>query len=137
MADQTPDPGRFVESGTFRVDRARALEKLSRYQLPDPRHFVRPWLRAAVLQGASRIAVSGEEGRAVLSFDGKPLEARLLEDPFSHLLEESEASAHEAGRMLAVGLLACLRLSPAEVELRSGGAAGGAPPERPIAKETA
>lgn len=115
------DEGRLVERGAFRVDRARALEKLTRYQLPDPHQFVRPWLRLAVIREADSIKVSSALGTTVLSFGGAALPGDLLADPFGRLLEADAAPADESATMLAVGLLACLRLAPNAVTLRSGG----------------
>jgi len=39
---------RLVGSGSFKVDRQRALEKLKEFQLPDPDMFLLPWIRCAV-----------------------------------------------------------------------------------------
>lgn len=109
-----------VQSGSFRMDRAKALEKLQKYQLPQPWLFVRCWLRTAVLQGASRIEI----GRSVfdasaITFDGQPFGESLLRDPPLHLLAAEENSS-DAGRHLAIGLLGCLRLDYERVTLVSG-----------------
>lgn len=113
MADEE-----LVESGSFRVDREKALEKLERYQLADPWDFAAAWARLAVESGAQRVEVSGEAGASLLFFDGKPLPGSLLLDPVSALFGED---ADGRGRLLAVGLLALQKLAPATVELRSGG----------------
>lgn len=113
--------GRFVEGGSFKVDRARALQKLERFQLPEPWHFVRAWLRLASVLGARDVSVRAELAAGVLLIDGAPLEAALLADPYAALFAEGGAGASEAGTFLAVGLLGCLRLEPAEVALRSAG----------------
>lgn len=112
------DDAKFVESGSFRVDREKALAKLERYQLADPWDFTAAWARLAVESGASRVEVSTEGETSRLRFDGRPLPGGLLLDPVSGLFGED---ADGRGRLLAVGLLALQRLSPVSIELRSGG----------------
>ncbi|TPW18590.1 MAG: hypothetical protein FD126_3391, partial [Elusimicrobia bacterium] len=109
--------GEIVETGTFRIDTARALEKLSRFQLEDPCEFLLPWLRAAVRGGAVVIDLKTNSRGLTLEFDGEPLPARLLSDPFAGLFGEDGT---ERERELAYGLLASARLSPSRVEWASG-----------------
>ncbi len=114
------EEGRLVGSGGFKIDRAVALAKLSRFQLADPWEFVRSWLRAAVLQGAKTINVScWRAGVTELSFDGESFEPDMLADPYSGLFGP-EGKAGEAGRHLGIGLLGCIRLSPERIVLLSG-----------------
>lgn len=108
----------FVESGSFRVDREKALTKLAKYQLADPWDFAAAWARLAVESGAQKAEVSNEEGASLLRFDGRTLPGGLLLDPVSALFNEDPDGR---GRLLAVGLLALQKLGPASVELRSGG----------------
>lgn len=107
----------LVESGAFRVDAAKAVEKLSRFQLLDAAAFAVPWLRAAVASGARTVKARRDGGLLELRFDGTPLPAMVLREPYAGLLGSEEAPA---ARQLAVGLLALMRLAPAEVEIVSG-----------------
>lgn len=102
------DESRLVASGAFRVDPARLLDKLQKFQLARPGDFVREWLRAAVLSGATRVGLEIREGALCLRFDGRPLGSRTLEDPFSSLYGEGE----ERDRFLAMGLLSALKFAP-------------------------
>ena len=113
------DEGVFVGSGSFRVDRSRALEKLQQYQLEDAESFLLPWARCAVLLGADSIRVD-KAGREVgMSFGGKALEPGTLKDPLQALFDEP-ADGDEACQHLAVGILAAQRLSPSAVRIGSG-----------------
>jgi len=40
-----PETPSLVGSGSFKVDRQRALEKLKDFQLPDADMFLLPWIR--------------------------------------------------------------------------------------------
>ncbi len=114
----------LVGTGSFKVDRSRALEKLMKFQLPDPHLFVLPLVRCAAASGAKRIAfklrgIANPAGRMNISFDGEPFSERDLRDPFSCLLEKRSADTARH-RDLAVGLLSAWRLDPHYVSVASG-----------------
>lgn len=113
MAEQEPVR---VASGSFRVDRARALEKLSAFQLQDPADAFLAFIRCAVASGASSVRIRADG--AEIRFDGRPLSAAELEDPFAALF--AEEGHDERGRQLAVGLLGALRLPTNGVSLAGG-----------------
>ncbi|MDE2292631.1 MAG: hypothetical protein KGL53_11165, partial [Elusimicrobia bacterium] len=111
------DGAEFVESGSLRVDRPRALEKLRRYQLGDPRRGVLFWLRCACAAGAKFVNVEPGPNTLVLTFDGRPLARADLRDPYGALFVED---AEPRGRQLALGMLWAMRLEPSSLELESG-----------------
>lgn len=111
----------LVGSGSFRVDRARALSKLERFQLPDPADFYLPWIRAAVSSGATRIELVLDRN-FWLRFDGESLAEDALRDPFEDLFAQ-KGRRRENARHLAIGLLTALRLKPESVALASGAGA--------------
>lgn len=111
--------GVWVGGGAFRVDRRKALEKLSKYQLADPDRFILCWVRAAVAAEATQLGMTTGKGFLEVRFDGRAFAHRQLADPWAALFEkESYKDAHR--RQLAMGLLAVLRLKPATVEISSG-----------------
>lgn len=113
----------LVGSGAFKVDRARMVEKLSQFQTGDPDGFLLPWLRLAVASGATRLELSLRENGLQLDFDGKPLGARFLEDPFEALVGEEDSSGEsDRHRHLAWGVLNLLPLAPRAVLGFSDGA---------------
>lgn len=121
-AEQAGD-GVLVGSGTFVVDKQRALDKLMRFQLPDPENCLLPMIRCAHCVKASEISVSElQEGGLELRFDGEPLERERLAEPYSALFEPRSA-ANAAARHLATGLLCALRLNPQVITV-SGGSPG-------------
>ena len=54
------EEGTFVGSGSFRIDRARALEMLKAYQTGGAELFAALWVRNAVASSASEIRLSGK-----------------------------------------------------------------------------
>ncbi|HAH07852.1 MAG TPA: hypothetical protein DCM05_15235 [Elusimicrobia bacterium] len=107
-----------VGSGGFLVDRARALEKLMRFQLSDARMFLLPWIEAAVASQASRVCLSPQAGGLELCFDGRPWSAPEFKgDPYRFLFEDDPEGVRERNRQLAIGLLAAHRLKPEHVSI--------------------
>lgn len=107
----------WVGSGSFRVDRAKALEKLRDFQTPEPGLFMLPWIRAAVANGARGIELDlAKDGSFTLAFDGPSLDPRLA-DPAACLFGPAPEPRL---RHLALGILAALRLDPKLVSLTSG-----------------
>ncbi len=121
MAEERSDEsfqGVPIESGSFRVDRKRALEKLMRFQMPDVQLFLLPWIRAAAASGAAHLWISHEEGGLEIRFDGRPWTAAELKDPYRWLfVEQGEAACYARNRELAIGILTALRLRPKVISL--------------------
>jgi hypothetical protein len=113
------EEGVFVGSGSFLVDRGQALDKLMRFQLPNPAAFALAWARCASASGASHFMVTADAGLFTATFDGRPLTKEELEDPYRCLFE-TRTDATDRNRQLAVGLLSVLRLKPASIRLTSG-----------------
>ena len=117
--DPENEEGVLVDSGGFRVDRRRALDKLMRFQLPDPAMFTLPLVRAAVASGASYVRLGQEGNLFELRFDGLPLGRGELSDPYSCLFDR-KTEGNARNRELAIAVLSALRLSPRLVTVVSG-----------------
>lgn len=116
-ASATPqDVAQLVSSGGFRLDRARALEKLQERQFERSEDFAIAWLRAAVASRATRLDISVSARSFRMRFDGDAFGHAELTDPLHALLDGGEARVRELG----FGLLGALRLGPREVVLASG-----------------
>ncbi|MBI5596037.1 MAG: hypothetical protein HY928_08110 [Elusimicrobia bacterium] len=116
------DPSaRLVETGSLRVDRARALDKLQRFQLGDPTLGFYFWVRCAVASRATRVDLWPGWTSFKIRFDGEPLTKMDLRDPYAVLFgsESTDRAKH-----LAYGLLWAFRLGGRGVSLTSGPADG-------------
>lgn len=99
----------LVASGTIRIAREAALQKLKDYQAADPWSCLLEFVRCAHGCGAGRIEFQPVRRRALrIRFDGRAFGWSRLLDPFEALLRPG---ASDAGRHLAVGLLGALRVS--------------------------
>lgn len=129
------DEGKLVEKGAFRVDRVRALEKLSRFQLGDARFGLLFWVRFAVANGATRFELDPKMTSFKLRFDGAALTKELLDDPYGPLFAEDAPRRNKNfayallwTRRLGGGL-ARLRLTSGPIGCRWGLTASGGGPE--------
>lgn len=94
--------GLFLEEGQFRLDPEKALEKLSRFALPEPGLWVVKLLQAAVASGATQIKFTFE--RRLVSVDFIPPETWDAEDLMHELLSANTPS-DSARRHLFAGIL--------------------------------
>jgi hypothetical protein len=110
----------LVEEGTFGYDRARALEKLKKYQLENPLDAVLLLARCAVNSKATRLAVRrGENDTLLLSWDGEELPPSFLMSPYDSLFHYDGPDGPRL-RQLATALLGLTRLEPKEIAVESG-----------------
>lgn len=110
----------FRGSGRFRIDRAKALEKLSAFSLERGTDFLLPLARCAAAAGARLLTVKGQSALKA-AFDGVPFTREELADPYGALFAED---ADSRNRHFAAFLLGVLRTKPREVVVASG------PPDR-------
>lgn len=100
---ETQDEGaELVESGGFRVDRARALEKIRAYRRGDV-GCVWLFLRAAYASGAADAVVRRDFDGFTVEFDGTPIPEDALADPYAALFQEEGSG--DARRWLALGVI--------------------------------
>lgn len=110
------DGEEFRGSGTFRVDREKALEKLSAFALEKGEQFLLPLARCAVAGGARELTVTGVTALTA-RFDGRLFTADDLRDPYGALFDEAPEPRR---RHLATFLLTALRTGPSLLEVESG-----------------
>ena len=110
----------LVGAGVFKVDRARALEKLMRFALPDAAFGPLLLVRCAAACGASSLSIRREgRGKLTVTFDGETFSREELAHPYEPLFKR-QAVKTRRGRELATAILTLLRLEPSEVLVRSG-----------------
>lgn len=109
-----------VETGSFGIDRSRALEKLARFQLHDPLNAVLLIARAAVDSEASGLDCErrGDAG-LLLRWRGKGFSGDFLAAPFDALFEYEGADGRRR-RQFATALLALTRMPGTTVAVESG-----------------
>lgn len=116
-----PPKGERVASGGFRIDRARAIQKVKAHRFSDPLLFVDHWARCAAACGATKLEITDMRTELHFEFDGRPLAPAVLEDPaLGALLSTSLRDA--PAKELALGWLALQALGPSQLEVVSGSA---------------
>ncbi|PIP83177.1 MAG: hypothetical protein CO113_01885 [Elusimicrobia bacterium CG_4_9_14_3_um_filter_62_55] len=115
-----PLKGELVETGSFRIDRRRTLDKLQRYQLPGGERGFLAWIRTAVAGGAREIEVRASGRDLRLDFGGAPFEKAAMHDPYGALFERS-GKFGERDRHFALGMLWAWRSGAMKVTVSSGG----------------
>lgn len=109
--------GTRVASGRLRVDAARAVDKLRDYQLPDPTLWILEVIRAAVLGGATRIAVTGDGDDVRVAWEGPPIPTERLTTLFDELVDPAPRADRRHLRLLATGINTALGLDPRWVDV--------------------
>lgn len=110
------EDGEFRGAGHFRIDRAKALEKLSAFQLERGADFLLPLARCAAAAEARSLVVKGRTALKA-AFDGTPFTRAELADPYGALFIEGSDPRR---RHFAAFLLGALRTRPREVTVVSG-----------------
>ena len=109
----------LVETGTFKIDRKRTLQKLRDYQLPaGPRGFL-SWIRCASASQAKAISITIGRSSIRITFDGIPFDERELGDPY-HALFSRNGSRGERDRHFALAMLWAWRAGAESILIQSG-----------------
>jgi hypothetical protein len=107
-----------VASGTFTIDREKARDKLRHFQLADPCAWLLEAMRAAVVQGATRIEIEADSDDVHVRFDGRPFQEADLAEIHAALL----ARRAPAGRQhLSAALNGAMALEPRFLRVESLG----------------
>ncbi|MBN2495483.1 MAG: hypothetical protein JXR96_12885 [Deltaproteobacteria bacterium] len=122
--DRLRQEAEFVESGAFRLDWSRALDKIQRFKLADAHRYVLELVQSAVAAGASEIDIAMDADDMVLVHDGKAVSERELGSLFDFLFSSDPAAAHL--RALALGINTGLGMAPKFVQVDSGDGEQGA-----------
>ncbi|MFP4597451.1 MAG: hypothetical protein ACLFVJ_04315 [Persicimonas sp.] len=109
--------GALADRGEFRLDREKAREKLQKFRLKDPHHYVLEFVQAAHLLGATRIAIAIDADEMEMRFDGEPLGAEQLEGLYDAPFSEDVDRKTRALRHLAIGLSAAQAMEPSVVQI--------------------
>lgn len=114
--------GRFTEEGTldssggFTLDPKKAMEKLAKFALPSPYHWILKIVQSLSLSGAGVIDIKAGIGGVVVISDAVPKGFSCMDDLLGHLLADEDRCLPSL-RHLAAGLQGSLAVSPLEVSL--------------------
>lgn len=112
--------GGFSERKRFTVARRRGIEKLRKFALSDPHHYVLEIVQAAIANGAEYVDLQIERDSATLSYIGGGLREHELAQLFDFLFASKDRSDIGHVRELALGLNAALLFKPDRIIVESG-----------------
>lgn len=115
LVDDLHGQGQEDSTGKFTLAQDKALEKLSKFQLTQPRYYVLNLVAVAVLGGAPEIEVESKAARMSFTFDGEPLPDEAFQNLPNQILNPTEIRLQE----LAVALNAAKSLDPRNLFLLS------------------
>lgn len=116
-----------ADRGSFTLALDKALDKLEKFQLPDPSYFVLQWVQAIVASGAQTIKITFEATRLVgqyelvIVFDGPGYTARELQSLYDHVFLSGRDRGQDRLRELALGWLSASSLKPTKLAISCNG----------------
>ena len=108
--------GAQESSGSFTLDPKKALERLAKFQLPTPYHWILKVLQCLNLSGANRINVDAGINKVTIKADAAPLGFANMDDLLTQLLADAQDSTPSL-RHLAAGLQGSLAVQPSQINL--------------------
>ncbi len=111
--------GQVESTGHFTLDATKAREKLKRFQLQDPHHYVLQVVRSAVASGARKLDLRVDADDCWIEHDGRPPTEAGLQGLFNHLLRSANTPEERSLRALATGVNSALALEPAWIDLQA------------------
>lgn len=114
------------DRGSFSLATDKALEKLEKFQLPDPTYFILQWVQAVVASGAERIDISYQTSlpskfELHLVFDGPGYNRSEVEGIYEHVFRSGRDRSLDRLRELSLGWLSASSLELSEISLESNG----------------
>lgn len=117
LFDTLRSDGKLEAAGEFGLDRAKAREKMQKFQLPDPHHYVLEFVQAAQLLGATEVDFRIDADEMEMHFDGVRLTPDELEAVYEAAFSRGVDRRTRALRHLAIGLSAAQALDPAVLRI--------------------
>ena len=103
--------------GEFSLDAEKAREKLRKFQLAVPEHYVLLLVEAAALRGASLVDLMVDSDDVYLRFDGDPFTAAELDDLYAAIFAESASPTIRARQRLAIAINAAMSMKPSFIKV--------------------
>jgi hypothetical protein len=113
------------DRGSFTLALDKALDKLEKFQLPDPSFFILQWVQALVASGAQTIRIGLDTSRGQydmkIAFDGPGYTAKELQGLYDHVFLSGRDRGQDRLRELALGWLSASSLKPSRLMISSNG----------------
>ncbi len=110
-----------VAEGRVRVDAGRALERLRKYRLSEPSHWVLEVVRAAVASGADEVHVRTDADDVEVRFAGNAFPEKAMKELLEQALNDGKSADQRRAKLLGLGVAGALGVEPRFVKVTSGG----------------
>ena len=116
-----------ADRGSFTLALDKALDKLEKFQLPDPSNFILQWIQALVASDSKTIRMTLEANTFLgqydlrIAFDGPGYTARELQSLYDHVFLSGRDRGQDRLRELALGWLSASSLKPTHLAITSNG----------------
>jgi hypothetical protein len=115
-----------ADRGSFTLALDKALDKLEKFQLPDPSYFILQWIQALVAAQSQTINIELETSFTSqysmrIAFDGPGYTGKELQSLYDHVFLSGRDRGLDRLRELALGWLSAGSLSPTQLAIRSNG----------------
>ncbi len=114
------EPGQFSERKEFTIAKDRAIEKMRKFALKTPSHYILELIQGAVANGATYIDIFVDSGTTRIAWTGGVFPLEELQQIFDFLFTDNEDRESAAIRQLAVGVNALLAFKPKKIIIESG-----------------
>jgi hypothetical protein len=112
LLDRLRSDGARVSRGGFSINREKAREKLSKFQLVAPHHYVLEFVQAAYLLDATYVDIDLDTDDMRMTFDGQTFDRRHLEYLYRAGFSRADTPVLRALRHVAIGVTAGWALDP-------------------------
>ncbi|MBL4686341.1 MAG: hypothetical protein JKY37_17230, partial [Nannocystaceae bacterium] len=112
--------GGFSERKRFTIARREGIEKMRKFALADPHHYVLEVIQAAIANGAQYVDLRVTKTHATISYIGGGLAEHELAQLFDFLFASKDRADIGHLRELALGLNAALLFKPKRIVVESG-----------------
>lgn len=123
--DQFKSEGTLERRGEFQIDRAKAREKMQKFQLPDPHSYVLEFVKAVTILGATEVHFGIDADEMRMTCNCIPLTDTELDNLYGAAFSKLDSERNRALRHLAIGLTAADALDLETVEIKTVGPEGG------------
>lgn len=112
--------GKFSERKEFTISTERAFEKIQKFALQSPEHYILEIIQGAVANGARFIDLKIGKSESRIAWTGGLFLFDQLQQVFDYLLADKSDQSIVAIRQIALGISGMLSLKPSCIIIESG-----------------
>ena len=114
------EPGQFSERKEFTIAKERGIQKMRKFALKTPSHYILEFIQGAVANGATYIDILVNSQTTRVAWTGGVFALEHLQQIFDFLFSDKSEKEFTAIRQLAIGVNAMLHFKPRQIVIESG-----------------